>query len=62
MTFIRIKSQRKACAAIAFATIGLLPVMGFAKSKPILTTDLLKNLLPGEPWDRGVLFGSSAHL
>lgn len=33
--------------------IGLSPAITVAK--PITTTDLLKNFIKGEPWDRGVL-------
>ncbi len=50
-----IKPERKAMIAMAFVTIALLPITGIAKSKPITTTDLLKTLRKGEPWDRGVL-------
>ena len=32
----------------------LLPLTGIAKSKPMMTTDILHNLRKGEPWDRGV--------
>jgi hypothetical protein len=51
----RIKSEHKTCIAIVFAIIALLPAMSLAKSKPIMPTDLLETLLPGEPYDRGVL-------
>lgn len=52
---VRIKLQHNACIFIACATIGLLPSTGLAKSKPITPVDLLETLLPGEPWDRGIL-------
>ena len=53
MTFT-IKLPR-ACTTVLSITaiaIGLLPAISVAK--PITTTDLLKNLRKGEPWDRGV--------
>ena len=40
---------------MAATSIALLPMMSFAKAKPIMTTDLLQHLKKGEPWDRGVL-------
>ena len=49
-----IESQRKAFILMALTSIGLLPILGFAQSKPIMTVDLLQTLLPGEPWDRCV--------
>lgn len=49
-----IKPERKACVAMVFATIALLPATGFAQSKPITTTDLLQHLRKGEPWDKSV--------
>ena len=55
-----IKPERKACVALTLATIALLPITGFAKSKPIMTTDLLQNLRKGEPWDRSVLTAPKA--
>jgi hypothetical protein len=52
---IRIKSGQNACMLIAAISISLLPLVGFAKVKPIMTMDLLQHLKKGEPWDRGVL-------
>jgi hypothetical protein len=52
---IMIKSRQSACVLIAAISISLLPLVGFAKVKPIMTTDLLQHLKKGEPWDRGVL-------
>jgi hypothetical protein len=57
---LTIKPERKACVVIAFATIALLPAAGFAKSKAILTTDLLQNLRKGEPWNRSVFTATKA--
>ena len=51
---LRIKSKSTRYAFIAFAAATLLPLTGFAKSKPIMTTDILQHLRKGEPWDRGV--------
>ncbi len=45
----------KVCIFIAVTSVTLLPMMSFAKTKPIMTTDLLQHLKQGEPWDRGVL-------
>jgi hypothetical protein len=39
---------------IAVASIVLLPMMSFAKTKPIMITDILQHLKKGEPWDRSV--------
>ena len=51
---LRIKSKHKRCALIVLIIVALLPFTVFAKSKPIVTTDLLQHLRKGEPWDRGV--------
>ena len=51
---LRIKSESARYAFIAFTAAMLLPPTGFAKSKPIMTTDILQHLRKGEPWDRGV--------
>ena len=53
MTFT-IKLSRVCTAALSITAmaIGLLP--SIATAKPITTTDLLKNLRKGEPWDRSV--------
>lgn len=51
---LRIKSKSARYVFIAFTAATLLPLTGFAKPKPIMTTDILQNLRKGEPWDRGV--------
>ena len=51
---LRIKSKSARYALIAFTVAALLPLTGFAKPKPIMTTDILQHLRKGEPWDRGV--------
>jgi hypothetical protein len=53
MTFT-IKFPRACTVALSITAMamGLLP--SIATAKPITTTDLLKNLRKGEPWDRGV--------
>ncbi|MDA9272283.1 DUF1566 domain-containing protein [bacterium] len=51
---LRVKSQSETCFLIVFAAVVLLPLTGFAKPKPIMTTDILQHLRKGEPWDRGV--------
>ena len=51
---LRIESKSVRYALIAFAAATLLPLTGYAKSKPIMTTDILQHLRKGEPWDRGV--------
>ena len=51
---LKTKLSRIATTAlyITAIAIGLLP--GVSVANPIMTTDLLKNLRKGEPWDRGV--------
>lgn len=50
-----LKPQKKVLL-VALATLGLIPIASFSKSKPIMTTDLLQALSPIEPWDKsGVL-------
>ena len=51
---LRIKSKSARYALIAFAVATLLPLTGFTKQKPVMTTDILQHLRKGEPWDRGV--------
>ncbi len=51
---LRIKSKSARYVLIAFTAATLLPLTGFAKPKPIMTTDILQHLRKGEPWDRGV--------
>jgi len=49
-----IKSKSERYIFIVFTIVALLSLTGFAKSKPIMTTDILQHLRKGEPWDRGV--------
>lgn len=51
---LRIKSKKERWVLIVFTVVALLPLTGFAKTKPIMTTDLLQHLRKGEPWDRSV--------
>lgn len=50
---IKLPRARTVVLSITAIAIGLLSSIAIAK--PITTTDLLKNLRKGEPWDRGVL-------
>ncbi len=34
------------------ALFALLPAASFSETKPIMTTDLLRDLSPTEPWDK----------
>lgn len=49
-----IKTKRSAIFTI-YLTLGLLPVVSFAASKPITTQDLFTNVSPTEPWHKGRL-------
>lgn len=55
---LRIKSKSARYTLIAYAAATLLPPTGYAKSKPILTTDILQHLSK-ESWDRGVFAANS---
>ncbi len=52
---LMLKRRRRVDIFIAATSIALLPMRSFAKTKLLVTTDLLENLKKGEPWDRGVL-------
>lgn len=49
------KDQQSLYLRLVLVAMVLLPMITLAKTKPIMTSDLLKNLKKGEPWDKRVL-------